>query len=354
VASALPLIRGENVLKSNEIGFCQIVHRRSVLRRSLLAAALSAPFISRAAAFPADRPIRLIVPGAPGGTVDVVARAIGDAMQRELGQGWLVDPRPGANGVIAARAFLEAPADDPLLYLTVLSHVLLPFLRKVPFDVFADFQPVALVGTMTHLLCVPARAPTDSVAGFVDYARGRPGKLNYLNPGDGTASHLLPEMLKIRFGFDITAVYYKAMPQGIADLVAGDLDLGLLASGFALPLVRQGRLKVIAQVSRHRLDGLPGVATLAEQGLDDLRVEPCLPLYGRTTLAASEAARLNRAVAAAVSDPTTRQRLAAAHIESTPMSPSDVGATLKREHDRLGAVIRQLGIKADGPKGTPS
>ena len=342
------------MLKSEGSGSGQIVHERSVLRRSLLAAALSAPFISRTEAFPADRPIRVIVPGAPGGTVDVVARAIGDAMQRELGRGWLVDPRPGANGIIAARAFLEAPADDPLLYLTVLSHVLLPFLTKVPFDVFADFQPVAMAGTTTFLLCVPARSPADSVAGFVDYARARAGGLNYLNPGNGTASHLLPEMLKIRFGFDITAIYYKAIQQGVGDLVAGDLDLGLLATGFALPLVRQGRLKAIAQVSRHRLDGLPGVATWAEQGLEDLRVDSCLPLYGRTALPASEVARVNRAMAAALADPMTRGRLAAAHIEPTPMSASEVRTTMKREHDRLGAVIRQLGIKADSQGGTPS
>lgn len=332
----------------------QATDRRPVARRSLLAAALSAPFIYRASAFPANRPIRVIVPGAPGGTVDVAARAIGDAMQQELGQGWIVDPRPGASGVIAARSFLDAPADDPLLYLTVLSHVLLPFLTKLPFDVVADFQPVAMIGATTFLLCVPASSPADTVAGFVDYARSRPGKLNYLNPGNGTAPHLLPEMLKRRFEFDITAVYYKAIHQGIADLAAGDLDLGLLTTGFALPLVQQGRLKAILQVSRHRLDDLPEVATWAEQGLQDIRVESCLPLYGRTAMARPEVARINRAISAALTDPTTRGRLAAAHIEPTPMSAAEVGATLKREHDRLGAVIQQLGIKAEGTQGTPS
>src|SRR5687768_9361097 len=99
----------------------RVLPNRPVARRLLLAAALSAPLISRAQAYP-DRPIRVIVPGAPGGAVDVAARAISDGMQRELGQPWLVDPRPGANGVIAARAFLDAPADGHVLYLTVLNH----------------------------------------------------------------------------------------------------------------------------------------------------------------------------------------------------------------------------------------
>src|SRR3569833_1349203 len=112
------------------------MHKHSVSRRSLLAAALSAPFVSRAEAFPDGQPIRVIVPGAPGGTVDLAARSIGDAMERELGRLWQVDPRPGASGIVGARSFLDAPADSDVLYLAVLSHVLLPLGMKVPFDVF--------------------------------------------------------------------------------------------------------------------------------------------------------------------------------------------------------------------------
>jgi tripartite-type tricarboxylate transporter receptor subunit TctC len=344
---------GDNVLEVDRI-FCNPTTRPSpVARRSLLAAALAAPFVSRAEAFP-DQPVRVVVPGAPGGIVDVVARIVGDAMQREMGQPWVVDPRPGANGIIAARFFLDAPADAPILYLTVLSHVLLPFLMKVPFDVLADFQPVAMIGSPTFLVCVPTHSPADSVASFADYARARPGKLNYLNPGIGTVSHLLPEMLKIRFGLDIAVVYYKSIRQGIGDLMAGGIDLGVLGAGLALPHVQQGRLKAIAQVSRRRLDVLPGIATWDEQGLGDLRVDSLLPLYGRTAMPASTVARVNRAVAAALADPTTRDRLAVAHIEPMPMQPSEVRATMQREHDRLGAVIRQLGIKPDGQGGTPS
>jgi tripartite-type tricarboxylate transporter receptor subunit TctC len=332
----------------------QVIPRRSVSRRSLLAATFSAPFISHAAAFPNARPIRVIVPGAPGGTVDLAARTIGDAMELELGRPWRIDPRPGASGIVAARSFLEAPADSDVLYLTVLSHVLLPFVMKVPFDVFADFQPVAMIGSSTFLLCVPAASPAYTVAGFIDYARTRAGKLNYLNPGNGTASHLLPEMLKSSRGLDITAIYYKAVSQGIGDLLAGDLDLGLLGTGLALPHVQRGRLKAIAQVGRHRLDVLPEVATLAEQGLEDLQVESFLPLYARTAMPTAGVERINQAVAAACADQATRERLAVAYIEPTPMTASEVRATLQREHDRLGAVIRQLGIRVDDPGGNPS
>jgi tripartite-type tricarboxylate transporter receptor subunit TctC len=328
------------------------IHRHPVFRRSLIAAVLSAPFIARAEAIP-SQPIRVIVPGAPGGVVDLAARAIGEAMETELGQPWRVDPRPGANGLVAAKAFLDAPADSSALYLTVLSHVLLPFMMKVPFDL-ADFQPVAMVGSTPFLLCVPATSAVDSVAGFVHYAHAHPGRLNYLNPGNGTVPHLLPEMLKARCGLDIAAVYYKAVAQGIADLIAGDLDLAVLGTGLALPHVRQVRLKAIAQVSRHPLDSLRGIPTLGEQGFSDLEIEGLLPLYGRTAMPAAAVERINRAMASALADHTTLQRLAAAGIEPLPMSAAESGVTLQREHDRLGAVIRQLGIGVEDPGGSPS
>lgn len=338
---------GEQVLTFGKANFSTPAHNRRASRRLFLAATLAAPFVSRAQASP-DPPIRVIVPGAPGGLVDLAARAIGESMQRELGRPWLVDPRPGANGIIAAKAFLDAPATDHILYLTVLGHVLLPFLAKVPFDVFVDFQPVAMIGASTFLLCVPAGSPADTVAGFVEYARSRPGKLTYLNSGNGTAPHLLPEMLNSRYGLDVAAVYYRSAPQGLGDLIAGTLNLGLVTTGLALPHVQQGRLKAVAQVSRRRSNAVPGIPTLTEQVLPDLGIDAFLPLYGRSSLPMPTVARVNRAVAATLAEPVTRSHLASVYVEPLPMPATEVGTTMKREHDRLGAVIERLGIKADG------
>ena len=151
-------------------------------RRLLLGAALAAPFPARADAWPA-KPIRVILPGPAGGLIDVAGRAIGEAMQKELGQAWLIDPRPGANGIVAGQMFLGAPADGHTLYLTVSGHVALPFLMK-PFDVMADFKPIAMVGVSTALLCVPPTSPANTLAEFVTYAKANPGRLNYLNSGN--------------------------------------------------------------------------------------------------------------------------------------------------------------------------
>ena len=136
------------------------------------------------------------------GLIDVAARAVSEVMLGELGQPLIIDPRPGGNGVVAGQAVTGAAPDGYTLMLTVSAHVALPFLMKVPFDVVADFTPVAMLGVSSALVCVPPSLPVANLAELVDYARARPGKLNYLNPGNGTGAHLIPEQLKIRYGID--------------------------------------------------------------------------------------------------------------------------------------------------------
>lgn len=308
---------------------------------------LAAPLAARAEAWPV-RPIRVILPGPVGGLIDIAGRAISDAMQRELGQPLLIDPRPGANGIMAAQMFLGAPADGYTLYFTVSGHVAVPFVMKVPFDVIADFKPIAMVGVSTALLCVPPQSPATTVAEFVAYAKANPGKLNYLNSGNGTGAHLLPELFKIKYGLDITSISYKGLPPGVQDLLAGRLDLAMVSSTLVVQHVKAGRLKAIALVGPKRLVELPGVATLAEQGASDTEVRSTLPIYGQKGLSDAIVAKVNEAVRAAQADPETQKRLAAAYIDPLPMSPAETASALAAEHERLGKLIQQLGIKADG------
>jgi tripartite-type tricarboxylate transporter receptor subunit TctC len=316
-------------------------------RRRFLAAALLAPFAAHAEGWP-QKPIRVILPGPVGGLIDVAGRAIGDAMQRDLGQPWLIDPRPGANGIVAAQMFLAAPADGYTLYFTVSGHVALPYLLKVPFDTMADFKPIAMVGVSTALLCVPPASPANDLGQFVAYARANPGKLNYLNSGNGTGAHLLPELIKIKYGLDITSISYKGLPPGVQDLLAGRLDLAMVSTTLVMQHVKAGRLKAIAVIGPKRLAELPDVATLAEQGAGETEVRSMLPIYGQQAMPDAIVARVNGAVRAAQSDRETVARLAAAYIEPLPFSPEQTAAALAAEHERLGRLIQQLGIKADG------
>jgi tripartite-type tricarboxylate transporter receptor subunit TctC len=219
---------------------------------------------------------------------------------------------------------------------------------KAPFDVMADFKPIAMIGISTALLCVPPDSPANNIAEFVAYARANPGKLNYLNSGNGTGAHLLPELMKINYGINITSISYKGLPPGVQDLLASRLDLGMVSSSLVMQHVKAGRLKAIAVVGPRRLEELPNVATLAEQGAGDIEIRSSLPLLGHKDLAEPIVERLNKAVAATLADPETRKRLIGSYIEPTPMTPAELAVALKREHERLGKLIEQLGIKADG------
>jgi tripartite-type tricarboxylate transporter receptor subunit TctC len=132
-------------------------------RRALLTVALAAPFAARAETYP-SKPIRVILPAPVGGLIDIAGRAISDTMQRELGQPWMIDPRPGANGIMAGQMFLAAPSDGYTLFFTVSGLTALPFIMKVPFDTVVDFKPIAMVGISTALLCVPPQSPVGTVA----------------------------------------------------------------------------------------------------------------------------------------------------------------------------------------------
>jgi tripartite-type tricarboxylate transporter receptor subunit TctC len=316
-------------------------------RRFVLGAALAAPFAAGAQSWPA-KPIRVVLPGPGGGLIDVGARAISEVVHRELGQPLVIDPRPGANGIVAAQTVLGAPADGYTLFLTVSGHVVLDLLMKAPFDAMGDFKPIAMVGVSSSLFCVPPSMPVNSMAEFVTYARANPGKLNYLNPGNGTGGHLMPEQLKVKYGIDITSISYKGLPPGIQDLLGGRLELGVISTSLAAHHVKAGRLKAIALAGLKRHDDLPDVPTLAEQGLAEIEVRSSLPLLGQKDLPDAIVVRVNKAVNAALADAESTRRLQNAYIEPQPMNPGELGAWLTAERERLGGMIRRLGIKADG------
>ncbi|MBN9541815.1 MAG: tripartite tricarboxylate transporter substrate binding protein [Reyranella sp.] len=325
-----------------------------MLTRRLLLGTLPALSLSSVLAGPAgaqawpNKPVRVILPGTVGGLVDIGARSVSDALHKELGQPVLIDPRPGANGLLAAQTFLAAPADGHTLYLTVSAHVALPFLMKVPFDVMADFKPIAMIGVSTALLCVPPSSPASTVAEFVAHAKAHPGKLNYLNSGNGTGSHLVPELLKMKYGLDVTSIYYKGLPPGVQDLLGDRLDVAVVSAPLVVHHVKAGRLKALAVVAPQRLPELPDVATMTEQGAGDCEIRTSLPLYGHKSLPDGIVERANAAMVAALADPEALRRLEAAYIQPLPMRPSELADLLGREHLRLGRLIEQLGLKPDG------
>lgn len=321
-------------------------------RRRLLAGAAMLPLAGAARAQQAQawptKPIRVVLPGPAGGIIDVGMRSISEALAADLGQQIVIDPRPGGNGIVAGQILTGAPRDGYTLEATVSAHYGLPFLMKAPFDVVEDFTPIAMVGVTAAVLCVAKSMPVRSVDELVAYARKASTPLTYLNSGNGTSTHLVPELLKIDKKIDLVSVPYKGLPPGVQDLLGERIQIGLVSAPLILGHVKSGAVVPIAVSGAARLPEIPNVPTLREQGYGAIEIQSALPLLGPKGLPDPIVQRMNAAVAKALADPQVRARLESSYIQPTPMTVAEVQAWARAEYDRLGKLIVSLGIKADG------
>jgi tripartite-type tricarboxylate transporter receptor subunit TctC len=308
------------------------------------AAFAAAPHAS-AQAFP-NKPSRFLVPYPVGGIVDIVARALADPMQADLGQPVVVEPKPGGNSTLATAMIPQAPADGYTWLMATISHVVVPHLQSVPYDALADFQPVALVAVATSVATVNPALPVKSLKELVEYGRANPGKLNYLNPGNGSSIHLSAELLKNRYGFDMTSVAYRGIPPGLPDLIEGRLQVGLLPGPLAIQHVRSGKLRALAVLADKRLATLPDVPTFAEAGFANAQVMSWYVIAVRSGTPAPIVDRLHASALKALQGEETRDRLTKAGCEvPLPRSPADIAAMWKADYARYGKLVQEAGIK---------
>ena len=318
-------------------------------RRATLGAATALALTqgARAQAYP-NKPIRILVPFPAGGIVDIVTRAVTDPMQAGLGQTVVVEPKPGGNSTLATAMIPQLPADGYNLVMATISHVVVPHLQAVSYDALADFQPVALATVATSVATVNPALPVKTLKGLVDYAKANPGKLNYLNPGNGTSLHLSTELLKNQYKLDITPVPYRGVPPGIPDLLEGRLQVGWLPGPLAIQHVQSGKLRALAVLSDKRLATLPDVPTFAEAGFADAQVMSWYAIAVRAGTPAPIVDRLHASALKALQDPATRDRLTKAGCEvPPPLSPAEVLAMWKADYARYGKLVKEAGIKAE-------
>lgn len=318
-------------------------------RRAALGAgaALAAASQVRAQAYPA-KPIRFVVPYPVGGIVDIVTRSLGDPMQADLGQPVVVEPKPGGNSTLATTMIHQAPADGYSWLMATISHVVVPHLQQVPYDALTDFRPVALVAVATSVAVVNPSLPVNSLRELVDYGKANPGKLNYLNPGNGSSIHLSAELLKNRYKFDMTSVPYRGIPPGLPDLIEGRLQVGLLPGPLALQHVQSGKLRALAVLADKRLPMLPEIPTFADAGFADAQV---MSWYVIAVAAATPAAivdRVHESAMKALQGAETRERLVRAGCEvPAPRSPAEIMEMWKADYARYGQLVKEAGIKAE-------
>ena len=316
-------------------------------RRTMLGAASALAVVPRASAqaFP-TKPMRFLVPYPVGGIVDIVTRALADPMQVDLGQPVVVEPKPGGNSTLATAMIPQAPADGYSWVMSTISHVVVPHLQPVPYDALADFQPVALVAIATSVATVNPEVPVKTLKELVEYGRANPGKLNYLNPGNGSSIHLSAELLKHQYKFDMTSVPYRGIPPGLPDLLEGRLQVGLLPGPLAIQHVQSGKLRALAVLASKRLPTLPDVPTFAEAGFGDAQVMSWYTIAVRAGTPAPIVERLHASAMKALQGVDTRDRLTKAGCEvPAPRSPADVLTMWKADYARYGKLVKDAGIK---------
>jgi tripartite-type tricarboxylate transporter receptor subunit TctC len=321
----------------------------SPLRRLLMlggAAVASLPAAAWAQAFPA-KPIRVMVPYAPGGGADANARLISQPMATQLGQPIVVENRPGASGVIAATAVIQSPADGYTMLFDTFPYAVNAVLRKLPFDPVKDLLPVSQAINMPNILVVPASAPYKTFKEFIDYARANPGKLSYASYGAGGSAHLAAEMLKRDAGIDWLHVPYKGGAPAITDLLAGQVNAYFANPVSGLPYVQAGRLRALATTGRQRMEALPDVPTVIESGYKDFEVVEWNGFFVPKGTPPAVIDRLAAAVKDATHQPETRKRLLSMGIEPVGNTPKEFGAFLQSQITRWAALIKSNGITVD-------
>jgi tripartite-type tricarboxylate transporter receptor subunit TctC len=316
----------------------------------LLLAALAATLCgaAQAQAWP-TKPIRLLVPFAPGGTSSIVARSIGAEMEKGLGQPIIIDNRPGGGGNVAMQ---EAARAEPDGYTLIIGHIgtlaVNPFMfDKLPFDTNADFQAVSLLAKVPSIFVVHHEVPAKDMREFVALAKSQPGKLYYGSAGNGSAGHLAMEYLKLVAGIDIVHVPYKGTGPNLIDLVAGRTQATAAGTPPLMPHVKAGKLRVIAVGSPKRLPTLPEVGTVAEQGYPGFETTQWYGLNAPAKVPAAIVKRLADEAAKAARNPVVAERFKVDDAEAVGSTPEEYAAFIAAEQKRWGEVVRKAHIKAN-------
>lgn len=321
-----------------------------MVRMARLAAGLLAvvAFSVQAQGYP-NKPIRLVVPFAPGGSSSIVARSMAAEMEKSLGQPFVVDNKPGGGGNVAMQ---EVAKSDPDGYTLIIGHVgtlaVNPYMfSKLPYDVDRDFAPVSLLAIVPAIFVVHESVPAKDLREFVALAKKSPGKLHYGSAGNGSAGHLAMEYLKQATGIDIQHVPYKGTGPNIIDLVAGRTQAASTGTPALMQHVKSGKLRAIATGTSKRLLALPDVGTVAEQGYPGFETSQWYGLNAPAKTPEAIIQRLAAEVAKATRSPAVRDRFAVDDAEAVSTTPAEYGAFIRKEQERWGKVVRAAGIKAD-------
>jgi len=325
-----------------------------MLKLAALAAALALIVVAPtaraqiAAAYP-DKSVRLVVPFAAGGALDVVARIVGQKLTETWGRQIVIDNRLGAGGNIGAEFVAKAPADGyTLLMSSVTTQAInMSLLAKPPYDFVRDYAPVALVASAPLALVIHASLPAKSVKEFIALAKAHPGELNYFSSGTGTGTHLAAVIFDQLAGVQTTHVPYKGGAQGLGDLLSGQVQFAMSTIGLVEPHVQTGRLRLLGVGSVKRYTRLPQIPTIAESGVKGYEAEQWYGVVGPAGTPAAIVNKLAAEIKTIVANPDVRERFYSQGIEPVYATPEEFAVYIKASVAKYAKVIKTLGLKVE-------
>jgi len=294
------------------------------------------------------RAVRVVVPFAPGGGTDIVARILGQRLSQKLGQSFVVENRPAGSGIVGADLVAKAPADGyTLLFAFSSLSSSAKLFSHLPYDPIRDFAPVALATTSPLLAVVPASLPAKNVGEFIAYARANPGKLNYGSSGPGSSPHLATELFISMTDTRMTHIAYKGIAPAITALLADEVQFSLVPIAVGMPHVRSGKLRALGVAGLARSSAAPELPTIAESGLPGFEVIGWWGVLAPAKTPRGAVELLNRELRAALDAPDVRRTLLDQGMDPAPGTPEQFGALIKADMDKWGEIGRRLGVKLD-------
>jgi tripartite-type tricarboxylate transporter receptor subunit TctC len=317
-------------------------------RRSFLLAgaafALALRFAQAQAKYP-DKPVKIVLPFGPGGVADVTARIVADKLSNKLGQQFVIENMPGAGGITAARAVINAPADGYTLGLcsngTAIS---VDMFRKLPFDPMKQFQMISEIGAFDLVFAVNAQSNYKTLKDVIDAAKAKPGKLNLGTIAVGSTQNLGAELFKSMSGADIVIVPYKNSPDIVVALLRNDVDMLLEFPPAIEGQVRDGKLRILATSGEKRSPFLPDVPTVSEAGVSGYNVTSWNGIFAPNGTPQNVVDTLNKAIRDAVTEPDVKEKFAKLGVRAEASSPDELKARLQTDIAKWGAVIKQANI----------
>lgn len=301
----------------------------------------------KAAADYPNKPIRMIVPFAAGGGLDITARLIGQRLTEKWGQNVVIDSRPGAATIIGTEIAAKSVPDGYTMLMITTTFAINPSLySKLPYDPLKDFAPVTQLNSQPNILIVSASAPAASIKDLITLAKSKPGELTFATPGAGSAPHLSAELFKRMAGIEMIHVPYKGIPPAITDVIGGRVTMLFTTTISAAPHIKTGKVKALALTSAKRLDSMPGVPTIGET-LKGYQAEAFQGMIAPAGVPRAIIEKLGKEVAAIVQSPEIGKTFEASGAIAVGSTPAAFTAFLKTETSKWGKVIKDAGIKLE-------